>query len=244
MFEIYTEKARRGIFFARYEASLTGSPFIGTRHLLFGLLRESQETIQPFLNDVLTRDSAFQLFQSANPKSGTPISTSVDLPLSEGSKQALAYAAEESEGLKHKVIGTEHLFLGLLRVGDSTTELLQDFGASVEAVHKRLAETGPATERHPPSGFGTGTARARLTLDPAQVWKVALVAQDGTPVGEILWQNARPPQIGESLEIDRGGSKTRYRILDLHWQIAGSGEVLTQQPFLRVTVREEPAEAH
>jgi len=114
MFERYTEKARRVIFFARYEATQFGSPYIETEHLLLGLLREDKALINRFL-----RSHASVEFIRKRIEGHTTIrekvSTSVDLPSSNECKRVLDYAAEEAEGLSHKHIGTEHLLLGLLR---------------------------------------------------------------------------------------------------------------------------------
>ena len=110
MFERYTEKARRIIFFARYEASQTGSRSIETEHLLLALLREAKqlfedEKIEPMRNE-LRADLRVE---------GPAVSTSVDLPLSLASKRVLAYAAEEAERFAQKHIGPEHMLLALMR---------------------------------------------------------------------------------------------------------------------------------
>jgi len=122
MFERYTEKARRVIFFARYEASQFGSPYIETEHLLLGLLRESRAVTAKLLKP----DSDFVIRKKIELHYGErkTISTSVDLPLSNESKRVLAYAAEEAERLAHKHIGSEHLLLGLLRETKSSAALL------------------------------------------------------------------------------------------------------------------------
>src|SRR5215475_5486822 len=113
MFERYTEQARRVIFFSRYEAAQTGSPFIETNHLLLGIIRQS-----PRLFRELDIASVEALGEDCRKAIGPPMvkmSTSVDLPLSNESKRVLAYAAEEAERLQSKVIGVQHLALGLLR---------------------------------------------------------------------------------------------------------------------------------
>jgi hypothetical protein len=113
MFERYTEEARRVVLFARYEASRFGSKSIGTRHLLLGLMREDK-TLRVNLSSGAREDIRKQIEESFS--SGVqPLSTSVDLPLSQDSKRALAYANEEREALQHKLIDSGHLVLGLLR---------------------------------------------------------------------------------------------------------------------------------
>ena len=114
MFERYTEKARRVIFFARYEASQFGSPYIETEHLLLGLLREDKQLANRFLRSHAAVDSIRKQIEG-HTTVREKVSTSVDLPLSHECKRVLAYGAEEAERLNHKHIGTEHLLLGLLR---------------------------------------------------------------------------------------------------------------------------------
>jgi len=114
MFERYTEKARRVIFFARYEASQFGSPYIETEHLLLGLLREDKALANRFLRSHAAVESIRKQIEG-HTTIREKVSTSVDLPLSHECKRVLAYGAEEAERLNHKHIGTEHLLLGLLR---------------------------------------------------------------------------------------------------------------------------------
>jgi len=137
MFERYTEKARRVIFFARYEASQFGSPYIETEHLLLGIIREDKGLAMRFLRSgaasIRTQVESQTIFRKS-------ISTSVDLPLSNESKRVLAYAAEEAERLSHKHIGTEHLFLGLLREEKSfAAQILMERGIRLNTVREELA---------------------------------------------------------------------------------------------------------
>lgn len=114
MFERYTEKARRAIFFGRYEASEFGSRLIETEHLLLGILREEKVLVLRMLN----LPEAFEVLRKeieSHTAAGEKIATSVDLPLSNESKRALVYAAEEAEQMAHKNIAGGHLLLGLLR---------------------------------------------------------------------------------------------------------------------------------
>src|SRR6516162_7220486 len=114
MFERYSEKARRVIFFSRYEASQFGSPYIETEHLLLGILREDKSLTNRFLRSHAAVESIRKQIEGQTP-AGEKTATSVDLPLSNQSKRVLAYAAEEAERLADSHIGAEHLLLGLLR---------------------------------------------------------------------------------------------------------------------------------
>ena len=139
MFERYTEKARRVIFFARYEASQFGSPYIETEHLLLGLLREDKALTNRFLRSHASVESIRKQIEG-HTTIREKVSTSVDLPLSNECKRVLAYAAEEAERLGHKHIGTEHLLLGLLREEKSfAAEILQERGLKLAGIREELA---------------------------------------------------------------------------------------------------------
>jgi acetyltransferase-like isoleucine patch superfamily enzyme len=143
MFERYTEKARRVIFFARYEASQFGSPYIETEHLLLGILREDKALTNRFVSPHASVESIFKQIQE-HTIVREKIPTSADLPLSNESKRVLAYAAEESDRLGHKVIGAEHLLLGLLREEKSfAAAILLERGLKLEQVRVKVASTPP-----------------------------------------------------------------------------------------------------
>jgi Clp amino terminal domain, pathogenicity island component len=140
MFERYTEKARRVIFFARYEASQYGSPYIETEHLLLGLLREDRALAKWFPGESnvepgIRTEIEGQITQRER------ISTSVEVPLTEECKKALNLAVEESERLAHRYIGTEHLLLGMLRVeGSLAAKLLLKRGLKPGTIREQLSK--------------------------------------------------------------------------------------------------------
>ncbi len=138
MFERYTEKARRCIFFARYEASMFGSPYIETEHLLLGILREDKALV----NRVLGSYDAIESIRKQIEASTTireKVSTSVDLPLSHECKRALTYAAEEAEGSNQGNIAPEHLLLGLLREEKCfAAEILRERGLTAPSVRQGI----------------------------------------------------------------------------------------------------------
>jgi ATP-dependent Clp protease ATP-binding subunit ClpC len=141
MFERFTEKARRVIFFSRYEASQYGSHYIETEHLLLGLLREDHALTKFFLGegDILTE---FRTEIEKHIKRGERISTSVEVPLTDASKKILVMACEEADRLGQGHVGTEHLLLALLRVETSlAARLLQARGLKASEVRERLAKT-------------------------------------------------------------------------------------------------------
>jgi hypothetical protein len=141
MFERYTEKARRTIFFARYEASQFGSQQIETEHLLLGVFREDKVLTNQFLGSC----AKFEVMRRTVEQraiTGVKIPTSVDLPLSHECKRVLAYGAEEAERMHHKHIGTPHLLLGMLRETKSfAAQLLGEQGITLESVREQVCQS-------------------------------------------------------------------------------------------------------
>ncbi|HMZ78492.1 MAG TPA: ATP-dependent Clp protease ATP-binding subunit [Acidobacteriota bacterium] len=148
MFERYTEKARRVIFFARYEASQFGAPAIDAEHILLGLMREDKGLTNRFLvRAQISIESIRRDIESRTiPRERT--SPTVDLPLSPEAKRVLTFAAEESERLSHRHIGTEHLLLGLLREENSVAaRILYERGLRLNAIRDELSRTS-GSDRH------------------------------------------------------------------------------------------------
>jgi ATP-dependent Clp protease ATP-binding subunit ClpC len=148
MFERYTEKARRVIFFARYEASQFGAPAIEPEHLLLGLMREDKTLTARFLARAQTSLEAIRKEIEGRAPLREKISTSVELPLAPETKRVLAYAHEESDRLQHRHIGTEHLLLGLLREERSmAAEILYERGLKLHAVREEISRSAGGDPR-------------------------------------------------------------------------------------------------
>jgi Clp amino terminal domain, pathogenicity island component len=162
VFERYTERARRVIFFARYEASQFGSTIIESEHLLLGILRED-----PNLPDRLDLGSSPQVIADDATARLTVLgktSTSIDLPLSPACKQILLYSAEEAERLNHRHIGVEHLVLGILREGKcGAAEVLEKHGIALPAMREQVAKDASREDaRHV---FHSSDATRKIVID-------------------------------------------------------------------------------
>jgi ATP-dependent Clp protease ATP-binding subunit ClpC len=148
MFERYTEKARRVIFFARYEASQFGAPAIEPEHLLLGLMREDKTLTGRFFPRAQVSIESIRKEIEGRTLLREKISTSVELPLAPETKRVLAYAHEESDRLQHRHIGTEHLLLGLLREDRSmAAEILYERGLRLNAVRDEIARQSGVDSR-------------------------------------------------------------------------------------------------
>jgi ATP-dependent Clp protease ATP-binding subunit ClpC len=149
VFERYTERARRALFFARYELSELGGTAIETEHLLLGLLREGKGlTSDLFARAGVHIDRVRREIQMRLP-AGEKFPTSVELPFSDHAKRVLRSVAAESERLGHNYIGTEHLLLGILCESDSAAaQILIEGGIDLELVRQEIARIsntgGPA----------------------------------------------------------------------------------------------------
>ena len=146
MFEKFTEKARRVMFFARYEASQFGAESIQSGHLLLGLLRESEKTSTQLLERMGVQVSSLRerLVAALTPKDKkiTPSSTSIDIPMEEEVKRILQHATAESAKLNHKHVGAEHLLLGMLKEEACLAgRLLKEAGADLIAAKEILLES-------------------------------------------------------------------------------------------------------
>ena len=140
MFERYTEKARRVIFFARYEASQFGAHAIEPEHLLLGLMREDKTLTGRFFPRAQLSIESIRKEIEGRTLLREKISTSVELPLAPETKRVLAFAHEESDRLQHRHIGTEHLLLGLLREERSmAAEILYERGLRLNSVRDEIA---------------------------------------------------------------------------------------------------------
>jgi hypothetical protein len=157
VFERYTEKARQTIFFARYEASQFGSPYIEPEHILLGLLRADKALSNRFLRPEHTVEGIGKQIWTRTPP-GEKVSTSVDLPLSNESKNVLAHAAEAAEDFSDRHIGTQHLLLGLLHEEQCfAAQLLRERGLQWEPVREKLRRdphSGPDAVKWEHAGVG------------------------------------------------------------------------------------------
>lgn len=151
MFERYTEKARRVIFFARYEASQYGSPQIESEHLLLGVVRENKELIRTALPKLESPGELIRAEIETVIERRERISTTVEVPLTQECKHILNFAFEEADRLGQKHVGTDHLLLGILNEEKSlAARILTRHGGSAEEIRQRVAG-------HPSDHSGQGT---------------------------------------------------------------------------------------
>src|SRR5215470_676378 len=143
MFERYSERSRRVIFFARYEALQYGSSVISPEHILLGLLREDKTIATRFIplrHEVTVDKVRREIEERIVVRDRMPQSS--DLHLAAETKRVLFYANEESRQLNARFVAPEHLLLGLVSDERSiAAEILFQYGVRAQDVRNELART-------------------------------------------------------------------------------------------------------
>src|SRR3954454_16741788 len=142
MFERFNEKARRLIFFARYEASQSGSGYIEPEHLLLGLFREDKAICAEFIGTPDELESIRKQIENTTFRAEKH-STSVDLPMSEASRSVLDRAEKERVELGMASLDTAHVLIGLLEEESRAAEVLRGRNIKVQSVREQLAKRVP-----------------------------------------------------------------------------------------------------
>jgi ATP-dependent Clp protease ATP-binding subunit ClpC len=152
MFERFTERARRVVVHAQEEARDLNHSYIGTEHLLLGLMREPESTAARALRDLdigqdEVREQVVEIVgRGSDPPSG-------HIPFTPRAKKVLELSLREALQLSHNYIGTEHILLGLIREGQGVAgKVLATLGGDLSRVRDKVVELAPA---------GTGEARAQ-----------------------------------------------------------------------------------
>ncbi len=152
MFNRFTERARKVIVLAKEEARRFNHDYIGTEHLLLGLIREGEGVAAAVLQKMGLSLESIRLEVEKLVQPGPSTQIQGDVPFTPRSKKALELAAEEARSLGHNYIGTEHLLLGLIREGEGVaSQVLLNLGLDLNRVRSEIMELlGSATP-----GFGT-----------------------------------------------------------------------------------------
>jgi len=215
MFDRYTERARRVIFFAHYEASQFGADRIESEHLLLGLLREDRFLFRPLMPPNWTVESIRRKIEFGAPVRAM-VSTSVDMPISSEVKNIFTYAAEEADSMGNSHIETKHLLLGMLREKDCVAaKLLQEDGVQLPAARSIIAGAHVVTEGGAGFAMGSGGGRkpfrGRTIEFLNEADKKVLAITPGAPV----------PQIGS--EIVLGELRARVNRVIYEYEKASAG---------------------
>jgi ATP-dependent Clp protease ATP-binding subunit ClpC len=196
MFERFTERARKVVVLAREEARMLNQNYIGTEHLLLGLILEGEGVAAKALEnlDISLDDVRLQVEKII----GRGESTSIGhIPFTPRAKKVLELSLREALQLGHNYIGTEHILLGLIREGEGVAaRVLINLGADLERVRNEVIQLLSGAYS------AAGEPAATPAKDPAST-KNALLDQFGRDLTRMAQDSKLDPVIGRKTEIDR-----------------------------------------
>jgi ATP-dependent Clp protease ATP-binding subunit ClpC len=194
MFNRFTERARKVIILAKEEARRFNHDYIGTEHILLGLIREGEGVASTVLQKLGLSLENIRLEIEKLVQPGPTTQIIGDIPFTPRAKKALELAAEEARSLGHNYIGTEHLLLGLIREGEGiASQVLLNLGLELNTVRSEVMELlGSAL----PGGQGVSGGQQSKSKTPA-------LDAFGRDLTAFAKDNKLDPVIGRSQEIER-----------------------------------------
>ena len=197
MFNRFTERARKVLVLAKEEARRFSHDYIGTEHILLGLIREGDGVACAVLQNlgVDLERTRVEIEKLVSP--GSSASTMGDIPFTPRAKKALELSTEEARTLGHNYIGTEHILLGLIREGEGVAyQVLFGLGVDIKRARQEIVallggeqETQGPTQQNIP---GQATNSKTPALDSF-----------GRDLTKLARDGALDPVIGRSVEIER-----------------------------------------
>jgi ATP-dependent Clp protease ATP-binding subunit ClpC len=205
MFERFTDRARKVMALANQEAQRFNHEYIGTEHILLGLVKEGNGVGANVLRNLDVDVKKLRLEIEKLVKSGPDMVTMGKLPQTPRAKKVIEFAIEEARSLNHNYVGTEHILLGLLRESEGVAaQVLMNLGLKLEDVRQEVLNLlGAGVEDNTYESMG-------MKMNPAAA-KAAKTAKSKTPaldsfgrdLTELATKNELDPVIGRATEIER-----------------------------------------
>jgi len=187
MFERFTERARRTIVLAREEAIRLGNPYLGTEHVLLGLVKKDDNTAARILKESNIELDEIRFEVERRITKQTPRPEIGEIPFTARSKKVLELAIDEAKLMGHNYIGTGHLLLGLMREGEGIgAGVLEDMRLDLAEVRKKVMEYANASK------YDLKEAPKTETLD-----------EFGRDITKLARSGKLDPVIGRDDEIER-----------------------------------------
>ena len=203
MLNRFTERARKVILLAKEEAKRFNHDYIGTEHILLGLIREGEGVAAVVLQKIGLGLQQIRLEIEKIVKPGPSTVISGDIPFTPKAKKAIELSGEEARGLGHNYIGTEHILLGLIKEGEGVaSQVLLNLGLDMDKVRGEIVEIlGSATPGFSggggaPHGQGHSTGTKTSSKSPA-------LEAFGRNLTSLARDNKLDPVIGRQNEIER-----------------------------------------
>lgn len=200
MFNKFTERAKKVILLAKEEAKRFNHDYIGTEHILLGLVREGEGVAAAVLHNLGLNSEVIRLEIEKVVQPGASIMISGDVPFTPKAKKVIELAMDEARSLGHSYVGTEHILLGLIREGEGVASVvLINLGLDLNKVRSEIMELlGPAIEPAPEGGassVGQQTAQ--------KVSKTPALDSFGRDLTKLARDGKLDPVIGRKDEIER-----------------------------------------
>jgi ATP-dependent Clp protease ATP-binding subunit ClpC len=207
MYERFTDRARKVMQLANQEAQRFNHEYIGTEHVLLGLIKEGSGVAANVLKNLDVDLRKIRLEVEKLVQSGPDMVTMGKLPQTPRAKKVIEYSMEEARNLNHNYVGTEHILLGLLREQEGVAaQVLMNLGLKLEEVREEVLNLlghgieGGESERGGRGGVGTegegGEGRKSRSKTPA-------LDSFGRDLTELARQKKLDPVIGRETEIER-----------------------------------------
>src|SRR5436190_887902 len=199
MYERFTDRARKVMQLANQEAQRFNHEYIGTEHILLGLVKEGSGVAANVLKNLDIDLRKIRLEVEKIVQSGPDMVTMGKLPQTPRAKKVIEYSIEEARNLNHNYVGTEHLLLGLLREQEGVAaQVLMNLGLKLEDVREEVLNLlghNMATEE---SGSGAGERQQSKGKS-----KTPALDSFGRDLTELARQGKLDPVIGRANEIER-----------------------------------------
>jgi ATP-dependent Clp protease ATP-binding subunit ClpC len=216
MFERFTDRARKVMALANQEAQRLNHEYIGTEHILLGLVKEGSGVGANVLRNLDVDLRKVRLEVEKLVKAGPEMVTMGKLPQTPRAKKVIEYAIEEARNLNHNYVGTEHLLLGLLREHDGVAaQVLMNLGLKLEDVREEVlnllgagseqGEGAPGAEGISGTPAAAGATPSASSSASAKGGKSRTPALDsfGRDLTELAKESTLDPVIGRQNEIER-----------------------------------------
>jgi len=195
MYERFTDRARKVMALANQEAQRFNHEYIGTEHILLGLVKEGSGVGATVLKNLDIDLRKVRLEVEKLVKSGPDMVTMGKLPQTPRAKKVIEYAIEEARNLGHNYVGTEHLLLGLLRERDGVAaQVLMNLGLKLEEVREEVLNL---------LGAGVETEASPETKEAKAKSRTPALDSFGRDLTELAREGALDPVIGRNNEIER-----------------------------------------
>ena len=201
MFERFTDRARKIMALANQEAQRFNHEYIGTEHILLGLVKEGSGVGANVLKNLDVDIKKLRLEVEKLVKSGPDMVTMGKLPHTPRAKKVIEFAIEEARSLNHNYIGTEHILLGLLRETEGiAAQVLMNIGLKLEDVRQEVLNLLGA-------GVENGIPSLGMKMDPAaaakQKSRTPALDSFGRDLTVLAADGELDPVIGRKIEIER-----------------------------------------